>query len=83
MNGNLNPISSAPDLYNRRLQKVPENFGGVISSKTIANLESLGQDPEGAFKIGRTVVYPTESLLEWLQQRTTFLSSGYEDEEVE
>ena len=63
--------------------KVSEYFGGAISSKTLANLDSLGQGPEGAFKVGRNVVYPTASLLNWLQQRTTFLSSGYEDGEVE
>lgn len=63
--------------------KVSTYFGGAISSKTMANLDSLGRGPEGAFKVGRTVVYPTESLLEWLQQRTTSLSSAYEDAEVE
>jgi len=58
--------------------KVSEYFGGAISSKTLANLDSLGQGPEGAFKVGRNVVYPTESLLEWLQQRSTFPSSECE-----
>ncbi|HBT88147.1 MAG TPA: hypothetical protein DEB50_06675 [Desulfobacter sp.] len=58
--------------------KVSEYFGGAISSKTLANLDSLGQGPEGAFKIGRNVVYPTKSLLEWLQKRSTISPSDDE-----
>ncbi|MBF0205046.1 MAG: hypothetical protein HQK67_12255 [Desulfamplus sp.] len=44
-------------------------LGGAISPKTLANADSKGQGPSGKFKIGRTVVYPTESLLKWLENR--------------
>ncbi|NWH06954.1 hypothetical protein [Desulfobacter latus] len=57
-------------------QKVSEYFGGAISAKTLANLDSLGQGPEGAFRVGRTIVYPTPSLLAWLQHRSNFISPG-------
>jgi len=48
-------------------------LGGVISSKTLANLDSLGEGPK-RMKIGRKVAYLTEDLLEWLANRTTSLN---------
>lgn len=49
--------------------RVNTYLGGAISPKTLANADSKGQGPSGSFKIGRTVVYPTESLLKWLENR--------------
>ena len=43
--------------------------GGVYSSGYLANHDSLGTGPKGAFKIGRQVCYPTSSLCDWLVQR--------------
>lgn len=44
-------------------------FGLIISSKTLANLDSLGLGPRERFKVGKNVAYPTKSLLEWLDKR--------------
>jgi predicted DNA-binding transcriptional regulator AlpA len=52
---------------------VEELLGGVISSKTLANLDSLGAGPK-RMRMGRKVVYLTEDLLEWLALRTTILN---------
>ena len=52
---------------------VEKLLGGVISSKTLANLDSLGEGPR-RMRVGRKVVYKTEDLLEWLAQRTTILN---------
>ena len=52
---------------------VEKLLGGVISSKTLANLDSLGEGPK-RMRVGRKVVYLTEDLLEWLTLRTTTLN---------
>lgn len=43
--------------------------GGVISPKSLANLDSQGVGPEGAFRIGCKVVYPVASVVTWLETR--------------
>ena len=52
---------------------VEELLGGVISSKTLANYDSLGEVPK-RMRIGRKVAYLTEDLLEWLANRTINLN---------
>ncbi len=44
-------------------------LGNCISQKTLANADSCGKGPEIKFKVGRTVVYDTVSLLEWLNNK--------------
>lgn len=44
--------------------------GGTVSEKYMANLDSQGAGPNGRFKIGRRVVYPVSSLIEWLEARS-------------
>jgi len=51
---------------------VEKLLGGVIKSKTLANLDSLGEGPK-RMRIGRKVAYLTEDLLEWLGARTKVL----------
>jgi hypothetical protein len=48
-------------------------LGGVISTKRMANLDSLGQGPK-RLRIGRKVAYRTEDLLEWLESRAMELA---------
>jgi len=52
---------------------VEELLGGVISSKSLANLDSLGKGPK-RMRIGRKVAYRTEHLLDWLESRTKILN---------
>jgi hypothetical protein len=49
--------------------KVEDFTGGAIRARNIANLDSLGQGPRGAFKLGRRQCYPVENLIEWLLSR--------------
>ena len=44
--------------------------GGAISEKYLANLDSQGLGPEGRFRIGRKVVYPTDKFVKWLESRS-------------
>ena len=66
-----NLIPKLPPLISR--DHVEKLLGGVISSKTLANYDSLGEGPK-RMRVGRKVVYKTEHLLEWLAQRTVHLN---------
>jgi hypothetical protein len=50
--------------------RVSEFSGGVVNPKHLANLDSQGLGPKGRFTIGRKVVYPVESLVSWLEERS-------------
>jgi hypothetical protein len=66
-----NLIPKLPPIISR--DHVEELLGGVISSKTLANLDSLGEGPK-RMRMGRKVVYLTEDLLDWLESRTIILN---------
>ena len=68
---NLSDLSSKlPPIISR--DHVEVLLGGVISSKRLANLDSLGQGPK-RMRVGRKVAYLTEDLLGWLETRTVTL----------
>lgn len=48
---------------------VPAFSGGEMTTEYIANLDSQGLGPEGRFRIGRKICYPTESLARWFADR--------------
>jgi len=52
---------------------VEKYLGGVISKKTLANLDSEGRGPK-RMRIGRKIAYLTEDLLEWLSLRAKSLA---------
>jgi len=66
-----NLIPKLPPLISR--DHVEELLGGIISSKTLANLDSLGEGPK-RMRMGRKVVYRTVDFLEWLSSRTVHLN---------
>lgn len=43
--------------------------GGLLCAKTLANLDSLGEGPEGRFRIGRRVGYDVSALVEWMRAK--------------
>lgn len=45
---------------------VERQIGGIITMKTLANADSSGTGPLGAYLVGRSVVYPTEALVRWI-----------------
>lgn len=45
--------------------------GGIVSPKTMANLDSQRLGPDGAIKFGKKVVYPVNCLIAWLDQRAS------------
>ncbi len=50
-------------------RRADEASGQTISPKTMANYDSEGAGPEGAFRVGGQVVYPAESFFNWLEAR--------------
>ena len=43
--------------------------GGVLSPKTMANLDSQGLGPEGRISCGRKILYPVDNLISWMRGR--------------
>ncbi len=50
-------------------QETPKFICNLYSAGYLANLDSKGIGVPGAFKIGRQVCYPIESLINWLLER--------------
>ena len=65
LNSKLSPIISR--------DHVEKLLGGIISSKRLANLDSLGEGPK-RMRVGRKIAYLTVDLLEWIESRTKILN---------
>ncbi len=48
---------------------VPEFTGKMLTARTMANLDCLGQGPKDKYSVGRKVFYTVDSLIEWLRER--------------
>ncbi|WP_027362076.1 hypothetical protein [Halodesulfovibrio aestuarii] len=48
-------------------KKVQELTGGLIKAKTLSNKDSLGLGPSMKVTIGKTVAYPRQALIDWLE----------------
>ena len=55
-------------------QEARKFSGGIISEKSLANLDSQGLGPAGRLRIGRKIAYSVSSLIEWLESRATRLN---------
>ena len=49
--------------------EVPQFTGGIVTTGTLANLDSKKIGIPNAFRIGRRVCYPIESVVDWLISR--------------
>jgi len=58
---------SLPPVIARK--EIDRFLGGLVAKKTMANLDDAGNGPEVAYKVGRSVVYRTDSLVSWLISR--------------
>lgn len=70
-----NMIPAEEDFRQRLLSELPpviareaveDRLGGLVKSKTLANADSAGRGPQGAFQVGRKVAYAREPLVDWL-----------------
>ena len=48
---------------------------GIITSKTMANLDSAGLGPK-SYKCGRKVFYQKDAFLDWLSRRVRSIEGG-------
>lgn len=49
-------------------KQIDKFLGGVVAAQTLANADGQGEGPEISYKVGRSIVYKTESLLRWIVQ---------------
>ena len=61
---------TAPEIITRK--KLHELTGGLVSEKTLANLDSLGEGIQPRMRIGGKVAYPKEAAITFLKQRCRF-----------
>ena len=60
----------APEIVTRK--KLYELTGGLVSEKTLANLDSLGEGIQPRMRIGGKVAYPKAAAITFLKQRCKF-----------
>jgi hypothetical protein len=51
--------------------KVGEFTGGMVSGRTMANLDSSGEGIEDRFYVGNKTGYFVESFIKWFEKRAT------------
>lgn len=44
-------------------------LGGVVDQKTLRNADNLGQGPKIVWRVGRKVVYRSDSLVSWIVEK--------------
>ncbi len=57
-------------------EKVEEFSGGILHSRTMANIDSQGIGPEKV-RFGRKIAYPVDSLIMWMENK---LEMGVQNE---
>lgn len=50
-------------------QYICERLGGLLTPKTLSNLDALQQGPPGKITLGNRVAYERDDFLEWLEKR--------------
>ncbi len=60
----------SPEIITRK--KLHELTGGLISEKTLANLDSEGAGIQPRMRIGNKVAYPKDAAIAWLKNRCDF-----------
>lgn len=60
----------APEIITRK--KLHELTGGLVSEKTLANLDSLGDGIQPRMRIGGKVAYPKQAAIDFLKNRCQF-----------
>jgi hypothetical protein len=51
--------------------EVSKFSGGLINPRSLANMASLGLGPANRFRVGRKIAYPVDSLVAWLESRSS------------
>jgi len=51
--------------------EVSKFSGGLINPRRLANMDSLGLGSANRYRVGRKIAYPVDSLVAWMESRTT------------
>lgn len=60
-------LESLPPYIARK--NIEKSLGGIIANQSISNADASGDGPDIAYKVGRNIVYNTETLLVWIAKR--------------
>jgi len=52
--------------------------GGILTPKYLANLDCQGKGPRGRIRCGRKIAYPTQSVVELMEARSTVVDEKQE-----
>jgi hypothetical protein len=52
-------------------EQIGQFTGGLYSPSYMANVDSQGAGPEGRFRIGAKIAYSVDSLIHWLEKRSS------------
>ena len=50
--------------------RIGEFSGGILNSRTLANLDCKGVGPAGRVRVGRKIAYPVASVISWMESRS-------------
>jgi hypothetical protein len=64
-------LRELPPFVTRTHPRFRELIG--YSPRTLANMDSLGLGPSNRIKLGNTIAYERESLVRWLEERSSIL----------
>jgi len=62
-----NLARTAPEIITRK--KFHEMTGGLVSEKTLANMDSVGDGILPRLRIGGKIAYPKDAAIAWLKHR--------------
>lgn len=68
---NLSPLAARWPSSLVAREKISEFTGGILTPKTMANLDASGFGVEGRITVGRKVAYPVDLLIAWLEERAS------------
>ena len=60
-------IASLPPVIARK--ETSRFLGGVVASQALNNVDASGEGPEKSYRVGRSIVYRTDSLVRWIVER--------------
>lgn len=72
------PTADAREFMEFMVEKLPpvvarkdveRALGGVVAHQTLANADKAGTGPAVAYRVGRSVVYRSDSLVAWIVER--------------
>lgn len=58
--------SSLPPVFTR--EEAARHMGGLLSAKTLNNIDYRGEGPEVRVRVGKKVGYERETFVHWLRQ---------------